>query len=78
MKYFLLTNFRDNLQFTPTHEIHGNPTIVHSVEADPVDYAMVTIIGAGLRDKKITLAFANIINYKLKSQELSKNFPLSA
>ena len=78
MKYFLLTNFRDNLQFTPAHEIHGNPTIVHSVEADLVDYTMVTIIGAGLRDKKITLAFANIINYKLKSQELSKNFPLSA
>ena len=38
-------------------------------------YASIT--GAGLRDKEITLAFPKMINHKLKSQELSKNFPLS-
>ena len=73
MKSFLLTNFRDNLQFTPAHGIHGN-----SVEVNPVDYTMASITGAGLRDKKITLAFAKMINHKPKSQELSKNFSLSA
>ena len=78
MKSFLLTNFRDNLQFTPARGIHGNPIIVHSVEVNPVDYAMTLIIGAGLRDKEITPVFANMINHKLKSQELSKSFPLSA
>ena len=78
MKSFLLTNFRDNLQFTPAHGIRGNPIIAHSVEVNPVDYAIASIIGAGLRDKEITLAFAKMKNLKLKSQELSKNFPLSA
>ena len=76
--FFLLTNFRDNLQFTPAHGIHGNPITVHSVEVNPVDYAMASIIGAVLRDKEITLAFAKLINHTLKSQELSKSFPLSA
>ena len=76
MKSFLLTNFRDNLQFTPAHGIHGNPIIAHSVEVNPNDYAIALIIRAGLRDKEITLAFAEMINHQLKSQELSKNFPL--
>ena len=47
MKSFLLTNFRDNLQFTTARGIHGNPIIVHSVEVNPVDYAMTLIIGTG-------------------------------
>ena len=72
------TNFRDNLQFKPAHGIHGNSMIVHLIEENPVDYAMTSVIGARLRDKEITLAFAKMINHKLKSQELSKNFPLSA
>ena len=75
MKEF--TNVRDNLQFTPAHGIHGNPIIVHSVEVNHVDYTMASIIGAGLREKEIILPFAKMINHKLKSQEPSKNFPLS-
>ena len=51
MKSFLLTNFRDNLQFTPAHGIHGNPIIALSVEVSPVDHVIAWIIGAGLRDK---------------------------
>ena len=74
----MLTNFRDNLQFKPAHGIHGNPIIVHLVEVSHVDYAMTSMIGTRLRDTQITLAFAKMINHKLKSQELSKNFPLSA
>ena len=78
MKPFLLTNFRDNLQFTPAHGIHGNAIIVHSVEVNPVDYIMASITAVGSGDKEITLAFAKMINHKLKSQELLQNFPLSA
>ena len=78
MKSFLLTNFRDNSQFTPAHGIHGNPIIVHLFKINLVDYAMALIIGAGLRDKEIPLAFAKMISDKLMSEELSKNFPLSA
>ena len=51
---FLLTNFQHNLQLTLlAHGTHGNPIIVHSVKVNPVDYAMASIIGAGLRDKEI-------------------------
>ena len=78
MKSFLLINFQDNFQFTPAQGIRGNPIIVHSVGVNPVEYAMASIIESGLRDTEITLAFAKIINHKLKSQELSKNFPLSS
>ena len=66
----MLTNFRANLQFTPTHGIHGNPIIVHSVEVNAVDYAVALAFGAGLRDKEITPALTKI----KKSQELSKIF----
>ena len=76
MKSFLLTNFQYNLQFTPAYGIHGNPIIVpSSVRVNPVDYALT---GAGLRDKNITLTVPKMINYKVKSQELSKSFPFSA
>ena len=77
MKSFLLINFRDNLQFKPAHEIHGNPKIVHSVEVNPVVYALTSIILAGLKDKEIILVFARIINHKPKYQALSKNVPSS-
>ena len=60
MKSFLLTNFQDNLQVTPTHAIHRKPIIAHSVQVNPVDYAIASIIGAGLRDKETTLIFAKM------------------
>ena len=50
--------------------------MVHSKKVNTVDFARASIIGAGLRDKEITLAFAKIITHVLKSQELSKNFPV--
>ena len=73
MKYFLLTNFQDNIQFTTVHGIHGNPIIVHLVDVNPVVYTMVSIIGAELRHKYITLAFAKMINRKQKPQKLLKS-----
>ena len=66
----MLTNFRANLLFTPTHGIQGNPIIVRSVEVNAVDYAVALAFGAGLRDKEITPALTKI----KKSQELSKIF----
>ena len=70
MKSFLLTNFQYYLQFKPAYGIHENPIIVPSVRVNPVDYAMTSITGAGLRDKDITLTFPKMINHKVKSQEL--------
>ena len=77
VKSFFLTNFQGSLKFTPGRGIHGNPKIVPSKEANLVDNAMASIIGDGLIDNEITIAFANIINHKLKYEELSTNFHLS-
>ena len=76
MKSFLLTNFQDNLEFIPDHGIHGDSIIVHSKEIDLVDYAMVSIIGDGLRYKEFALAFTKMKKHKLNSQRFYKNFPL--
>ena len=67
MKSFLLTNFQDNLQFTPDRRIPGK-------EGNLVNYVMASKFGAGLKDKGITLTFAKMKHQKLKPQELSKNF----
>ena len=67
MKSFLLTNFEDDLQFTPDRRIPGK-------EGNPVNYAMTSIFGAGLKDKGITPTFSKMKNHKLKPQEHSKNF----
>ena len=56
MKSFFLTNFQDIIQFIPARGIHGNLIIVHSVEVNPADDAMASIIGAGIKDEEITLA----------------------
>ena len=53
MKSFLFTNFQDNLQFILAHGIHGNLIIVNSIEVNPVDYAMASIIGAGWKMKRL-------------------------
>ena len=39
---------------------------------------MTSIAAAGLREKEISLGFVKIINHKLRSQKLSKKFPLFA
>ena len=72
MKSFFLQIFQDNLQFTPAHGVHGNLIIIHLVEVNPVDYAVTSIIGPGLRYRETTIAFAKIINHKLKSQNSQK------
>ena len=43
-----------------------------------VDYAIASIIGAGLRDEEITISFAKMIHQKIKAQETGTSFPLSA
>ena len=52
--------------------------MVHAHEVNPVDYAIASIIGAGLRDEAITISFAKMIHQKIKYQETRKIFPLSA
>ena len=46
-----------------------NPKTVFSEEITPAAYSMASMIGAGLRDKEITLAFAEMINQKFVFRE---------
>ena len=62
MPYFLQENFKELICFTQACRIHGNPLVVHAHEVNPADYAIASIIGAGLRDKEITISFAKMIN----------------
>ena len=42
----------------------------------PVDYALASIVGCGLRDSEITLAFAQMVHRKLKANETKQEFPI--
>ena len=78
IKYFLQENFKESICFWPTRGIHGNPIMVHAHEVNPIDYAIASIIGAGLRDEEITISLAKMIHRKIKVQETGTSFPLSA
>ena len=40
-------------------------------------YALASLVGAGLRDAEITVAFARMINRKIKARETKMEFPVS-
>ena len=44
--------------------------MVHAHEVNPVDYAIASIIGAGLRDKEIAIYFAKMIHRGIKVQQI--------
>ena len=79
MEYFLQENFKELICFTLTCWINGNQIVVNTFEVNPVDYVIATIIGAGLRDEKITISFAKMIHQKKKKdQETGITFSLPA
>ena len=45
---------------------------------NPVDCAITSTIGAGLRNEEITISFAKMIHRKIKAQETGATFLLSA
>ena len=42
-----------------------------------VNYAIASIIGAGLRDEMITISFAKMIHQRIKAQETGTTLPFS-
>ena len=46
-------------------------------DLNPTDYALASLVGAGLRDAEITVAFARKINRKIKATETKMEFPVS-
>ena len=45
---------------------------------NPVDYAITSTIGTGLRNEEITIYFAKIIHQKIKARETRTTLLLSA
>ena len=43
----------------------------------PTDYALASLLKAGLRDAEITVAFARIIHWKIKATETKMEFLVS-
>ena len=78
MKYFLQENFKELICFTPACWIHGNPIVVHAHEVNTVNYAIASVIGAGLHDEEITISFGKMIHQKIKARETGTTFPSSA
>lgn len=58
-------------------EIRGNPIEAHIHELNPVDYAIASIIEAGLRVVEVSISPAKIIRHIMKAQQTGINFWLS-
>ena len=43
-----------------------------------VNYAIASVIGAGLHDEEITISFGKMIHQKIKARETGTTFPSSA
>ena len=69
---------KDLICFTPACWIHGNPIVVHAHEVNTVNYAIASIIGAGLHGEEITISFGKMIHQKIKARETGTTFPSSA
>ena len=44
---------------------------------NPIDYALASLVGAGLKDAEITVGCSRMINRKIKATETKMEFPVS-
>ena len=51
--------------------------ILHASDVNPTDYALIYLVGAGLKDAEITAAFARMIHRKIKATDTKMEFPVS-
>ena len=51
--------------------------ILHASDVNPTDYALIYLVGAGLKDAEITAAFARMIHRKIKTTDKKMEFPVS-
>ena len=75
LKREIKEHFPDSLGFFKT----GRYVIVYSQFTNPCEYSVNTLMGKGMRDKNITLSFANMIKRKInqKIDETELKFPYS-
>ena len=77
LKKLIRETFPDKIRFTPALGLHGSPLILHAGDVSPTDYALASLLKAGLRDAEITVAFARIIHWKIKATETKMKFLVS-
>ena len=77
LKKLIIDLVGNQICFSPSIGLHGSPLVVHASGVIPVDYALASIIGCGLRDSEITLAFAQMVHRKLKANETIQEFHIS-
>ena len=47
------------------------------IRGNPIDYAMASIVGAGLPDEEIAISFPKMIHRKIKAQLNKNKFPIT-
>ena len=77
LKKLIIDLVGNQICFSPSIGLHGSPLVVHASDVIPVDCALASIVGCGLRDSEITLAFAQMVHRKLKANETKQEFPIS-
>ena len=77
LKKLIIDLVSNQICFSPSRGLHGSPLVVHASGVIPVDYALASIVGCGLLDSEITLAFAQMVHRKLKANETKQEFPIS-
>ena len=73
----IIADFSGRYQIYPAIGLHGPPLILHISDVSSTDYALVSLVGAGLRDTEITVVFVRMISRKIKAIEAKMEFPVS-
>ena len=74
-KKLITETFPEEIRFTSASGFQGSPLVLHASDVNPTDYALASLVGAGLRGAEITVAFA--IHRKIKAPETKIKFPIS-
>ena len=77
LQKIITETFPEDIRFIPAIGLHGSPLILHISDVSSTDYALVSLVGAGLRDTEITVAFVRMISRKIKAIEAKMEFPVS-
>ena len=77
LKKLITETFPKEIRFNLALGLHGSPMIFHATDVSLTDYALASLVEAGVRDTETTVAFARKINWKIKARETKMKFPAS-
>ena len=76
LKKLITETFAEEIRFTLVLGHHGPTLIPHASDVNLTDYALASLVGTGLKDAEITVAFARMINWKMQPRETNTEFPV--